>query len=45
MSKNIQTWHEASFEYDDQLPPLAQVQFPNGSHVTNYGTLSNLKLP
>jgi hypothetical protein len=28
MSKNIQTCHDASFEYGEQLPPLAQLQFP-----------------
>jgi hypothetical protein len=37
--------HDTRFELEQQLSPLAQLQIPTRSHVINFGTLSNLKLP
>jgi hypothetical protein len=36
--------HEARFEHDEQLSPLAQFQIPIASQLTNFGTDSNLNL-
>jgi hypothetical protein len=40
--KNIQTLHEASFEQNEHLHQLSQVQMPNKIRVINFGTNSNL---
>jgi hypothetical protein len=37
--------HDAGFEHDEQLSPLAQLQILNISHVINFGTDSHLNLP
>jgi hypothetical protein len=36
--------HEAIFEHDEQLSPLAQLQIPIAYQVINFGTDSNLNL-
>jgi hypothetical protein len=45
VSKNTQTWHEASFEDHEQLSTLAHLQIPTTADVINFGTDSNLNLP
>jgi hypothetical protein len=43
-SKNIQTLHDASFEYFEHLSRLGLLQIPNRIHAINFGTDSNLNL-
>jgi hypothetical protein len=44
-SKFFQTLHEASFEHDEQLPQLDQLQIPKRIRVINFRIDSNLNFP
>jgi hypothetical protein len=40
--KNIQIWHEASFENGEHLSPLAQLEIPTTAHTIMFGRYLNL---
>jgi hypothetical protein len=44
-SKNVKIFHGDRFEHDEQRYPLVQLPIPNGSHVINFGSNSNLNFP